>query len=150
MNKKNMTNKKFSTSWKRSTQPRKQRKFRYNAPLHVRQKLVHVHLSKDLRQKHGTRVMQVRKGDKVKVLRGKFKKQEGKVERVELKRERLFVNGMEYTKKNGTKVPVPLRPSNLMIVVLDMTDKRRKAGKEKLQKTKETKGSKSKSGEHTP
>src|SRR3990167_6088280 len=126
--------KKFSTSWKASSQPRKQRKYRYNAPLHVRQKLVHVHLSSELRQKHGSRAMQVRKGDKVKVLRGKFRKQEGKVERVELKRERLFVTGMEYTKKNGTKILVPLRPSNLMIVVLEMADKRRKAGKAKLQK----------------
>ena len=133
-----MEAKKFSTSWKRSTQPRKQRKFRYNAPLHVRQKLVHVHLSSELRQKQGTRAMQVRKGDKVKVLRGKFRKQEGKVERVELKRERVFVTGMEYTKKNGTKVPVALRPSNLMIVALEMADKRRKTGKEKLQKATET------------
>ena len=132
-----MEAKKFSTSWKRSTQPRKQRKFRYNAPLHVRQKLVHVHLSSELRQKHGTRAMQVRKGDKVKVLRGKFRKQEGKVERVELKRERVFVIGMDYTKKNGTKIPVPLRPSNLMIVALEMADKRRKAGKEKLHKAKQ-------------
>ena len=141
--------KEFSTSWKRSTQPRKQRKFRYNAPLHVQQKFAHVHLSKELRQKHGSRAMQVRKGDKVKVLRGKFRNQEGKVERVELKRERVFVIGMDYTKKNGTKVPVPLRPSNLMIMVLEMADKRRKAGKEKLQKATPTKKTKSKSGEHT-
>lgn len=127
-----MIQKKFSTDWKRSAQPRKQHKYRYNAPLHVRQKLVHVHLSKDLRQKHGSRAMQVRKGDKVKVLRGKFRKQEGKVERVLLKRERVFVTGMDYVKKNGTKIPVPFQPSNLMIVTLDMADKRRKAGKEKL------------------
>lgn len=138
-----MDNKHFSTSWKASSQPRKQRKYRYNAPLHVRQKLVHVHLSSELRQKHGSRAMQVRKGDKVKVLCGKFRKQEGKVERVELKRERVFVTGMDYTKKNGTKVLVPLRPSNLMIVVLDLADKRRKAGKEKLQKMKETKSASS-------
>ena len=136
-----MTKKKFSINWKRSTQARKQRKYRYNARLHVRQKLVHVHLSKDLRQKHNTRAMQVRKGDRVKVLRGKFRKQEGKVERVELKRERVFVTGMDYTKKNGTKVPVPLRPSNLMIVALDMSDKRRKAGKEKLQSKTKSKSS---------
>ena len=139
--------KKFSTSWKASSQPRKQRKYRYNAPLHVRQKLVHVHLSKELRQKQGSRAMQVRKGDKVKVLRGKFRRQEGKVERVELKRERLFVTGMDYTKKNGTKILVPLRPSNLMIVALDMADKRRKAGKAKLQKAQIQTETKSKSGE---
>lgn len=139
-----MEDKKFSTHWKSSNSPRKQRKYRYNAPLHVQQKFAHVHLSKELRQKHGSRAMQVRKGDRVKVLVGKFRKQEGKVERVELKRERVFVTGMDYTKKNGTKILVPLRPSNLMIVSLDLADKRRKSGKEKVQKasksaTKETK-----------
>ncbi|MEK6809572.1 MAG: 50S ribosomal protein L24 [Nanoarchaeota archaeon] len=144
-----MENKKFSTHWKRSTQPRKQRKYRYNAPLHIRQKLVHVHLSKDLRQKQGTRAMQVSKGDKVKVLRGKFRKQEGKVERVELKRERVFITGMDYTKKNGTKIQVPFQPSNLMIVVLDTADKRRKAGKEKSQKSQKMKETKSKSNEES-
>ena len=130
-----MAKKTFSTSWKSSADQSKQRKYRYNAPLHVKQKMLHVHLSPDLRANHGTRAMQLRKGDKVKVMRGKFKKQEGKVEKVELKRERVFVTGVDYTKKNGTKVLVPLRPSNLMIVVLDMSDKRRKTGKEKLQKT---------------
>lgn len=127
-----MAEKKFSTSWKSSTQPRKQRKYRYNAPLHVRQKLMHVHLSSELRKKYGTRAVQVRKGDKVKVMRGKFKKQEGKVERVNLKREQVYVAGLEYTKKNGTKVQVGFNPSNLMITVVDTNDKRRKVGKEKL------------------
>ncbi len=140
-----MTKKTFSTHWKRSTQPRKQRKFRYNAPLHVRQKLVHVHLSKDLRQKQGTRAMQVRKGDKVRVVRGKFRKQEGKVDRVLLKRGKVFVTGIEYTKKNGTKIPVAFQPSNLMIVALEMADKRRKAGKEKAQKSTPAKETKAKS-----
>ena len=130
---------KFSIHWKSSVQPRKQRKYRYNAPLHVRQKLLHVHLSPELRAKYGTRAVQVRKGDKAKVLRGKFKKQEGKVERVNLKRERVFVSGMEYTKKDGAKVPVGFNPSNLMITVADMSDKRRKLGKEKGKTPEETK-----------
>ncbi len=130
---------KFSTHWKSSVQPRKQRKYRYNAPLHVRQKFLHVHLSPELRAKYGTRAVQVRKGDKAKVLRGKFKKQEGKVERVNLKRERVFVSGMEYTKKDGAKVPVGFNPSNLMITVADVSDKRRKLGKEKGKTNEETK-----------
>src|SRR3989338_2103326 len=137
--------KKFSTSWKSSTQPRKQRKYRYNAPLHVRQKLVHVHLSRELRQKHGTRAVQVRKGDKVKVMRGKFKKQEGKVERVNLKRERIFVTGLEYAKKNASKVPVAFNPSNLMITVVEINDKRRKLGKERSESK-----TKAKTEEHKP
>ncbi|MBU0470447.1 MAG: 50S ribosomal protein L24 [Nanoarchaeota archaeon] len=119
----------FSTGWNKSVQPRRQRKYRYNAPLHVRQKLAHVHLSKDLRQKHGLRNLQVKTGDKVKVLRGKFKGKEGKVERVNLKRERVFVTGLDHIKKDGSKVPAGFNPSNLMIVVLDTTDKRRKINK---------------------
>ena len=116
----------FTTTWKNSTQPRKQRKYRYNAPLHVKQKFVHVHLSKDLRQKHGFRSIQVKKGDKVKILRGGFKGKDGKVDRVSLKREKVYVLGLENIRKEGTRNLVPITPSNLMIIKLDLTDKKRK------------------------
>ena len=116
----------FSTSWKRSTQTRKQRKYRYNAPLHVKQKMLHIHLSADLKKKYGIRNTQVKKGDKVKVLRGQFKKKEGKVERVNLKQEKVFITGIELIKKEGTRVPVALSPSNLMIMELNLDDRRRK------------------------
>ena len=122
-----MTKVSFSTTWKSSTQPRKQRKYRYNSPLHVKQKLVHTTLSKDLRKKHGVRNTQVKTGDKVKILRGKFKGKEGKVERVSLKYEKVFVTGIENIKKDGNKVMVPLVPSNLMIVDLKLDDKKRKS-----------------------
>ena len=69
--------------------------------------------------------MQVRKGDKVKVLRGKFSKKEGKVERVHVKGGKVFVTGIEMIKKDGTKLPVALDPSNVMITCLDLSDKRR-------------------------
>ena len=121
-----MIQKKFSTSWNASTQRRKQRKFRYNAPLHVRGKFVHVHLSPALRTKYGTRNVQLRKGDKVRILRGQFKKQEGKVERVNLKRELVFVTGIETVKLDGNKIAAPLKPSNLMIIEVDTTDAKRK------------------------
>ena len=116
----------FSTSWNRSIKPRKQRKFRYNAPLHVKQKLMHVHLSPELRKKYGKRCLELRSGDKIKVLRGQFKKKEGKVEKISLKRERVLVTGVEVIKKEGTKLLFPLRASNLMITDLDLNDKRRK------------------------
>lgn len=121
-----MSEQKFNKKWNHSTQPRKQRKFRYNAPLHLRQKMVHVHLSSELRKKYSTRNVQVRKGDKIKVLRGQYKKKEGKVERVLLKRELVFVNGIETIKKDGTKNLVALKPSNLMIIDLNLEDKIRK------------------------
>ena len=121
-----MTTTDFTASWNKSIQVRKQRKYRYNAPLHHRQKMVHVHLSPELRKKYGIRNTQVKKGDKIKVLKGQFKKKEGKVERVILKRERVFVAGIELIKKEGTKVPVALTPSNLMITELNLDDRRRK------------------------
>ncbi|MBT4651323.1 50S ribosomal protein L24 [Candidatus Woesearchaeota archaeon] len=116
----------FSTTWNASKQPRKQRKYRYNAPLHTKQKFLQVHLSPELRKKYSLRNILVKKGDKIKVLRGQFKKQEGKVEKVSLKYERVFVTGLEKIKKDGTKIPVAFNPSNLMILELNLDDKKRK------------------------
>src|SRR3989338_550460 len=118
-----MVNKIFSTAWKSSTRPRKQRKYVYNAPLHIRQKLVHVHLVKELRLKYGARSVQIHKGDKIKVMRGQFRKKEGKVDRVDLRRGVVFVSGMELIKKDGAKSLVPLKVSNLAIVELELSDK---------------------------
>lgn len=118
--------KKFSTSWKKSTQPRKQRKFRRNAPLHFKQKFMHSHLSPELRKKYFTRNLQLRTGDKVKILRGSFKKKEGIVEKINLKKERVFITGIEKIKKEGTKLLVPFHPSNLMIIEFNLDDKKRK------------------------
>ena len=116
----------FYTTWKSSIQVRKKSKYRHNAPLHLKQKILHVHLSKDLRQKYGLRNIQVRKGDKVKISRGQYRKKEGKVERVILKREKVFVTGIESIKKDGSKASFPLSPSNLMIIEVDLSDKKRK------------------------
>ena len=115
----------FSKSWKNSSKPRKQRKYRLNAPLHIKQKFVHAHISKDLRKKHGRRSISLRKGDKVKIMRGQFKKHEGKVEKVDLKKARIFVNGVELTKKDGSKKLLALHPSNIMVTELNLDDKLR-------------------------
>ncbi len=124
----------YSKHWKASTQPRKQRKYRHNAPLHVKGTMLGCHLTKELRARHGTRALRVRTGDKVRVMRGTFKGREGRVERVDVKAGKVFVTKVENVKKDGaTKVLYPLNPSNLMIVEIDMTDKRR-AEKLKAQK----------------
>ena len=121
----------FVKTWNKSIQPRKQRKYIHNAPLHIKQKLVHVHLSAELRKKYGLRNVQIKKGDKVRVLRGQFTKREAKVERVDLKRQRLFLTGVESVKKDGTKVIVGFPPSNMMIIELNLSDKKRKQKLEK-------------------
>tara|TARA_Y100000310_G_scaffold278642_1_gene297205 strand:+ start:22118 stop:22558 length:441 start_codon:yes stop_codon:yes gene_type:complete len=117
----------FTTTWKRSTQPRKQRKYRYNAPLHVKQKFMHVHLAKDLRTKHGFRNIQVKTGDKVKIMRGSHKGKEGKVEKVSLKKEKIYITGIENVRKEGSKTLIAFTPSNLQITTLNLEDKKRKA-----------------------
>ena len=117
----------FSTSWTGSRQPRKQRKYLINAPLHTRHKFLSAHLSKDLRTKYGKRNIPVRKGDEVIVMRGNFKKKKAKITIVELKRGRVFLENIQRTKKDGSKVNVPFYPSNLMIQTLALDDKERVA-----------------------
>ena len=117
--------KKFSTNWKSSKQPRKQRKYRANAPVHVRPKFLSAPLSKELRKQYNTRSLRVRKGDKVTVVRGSFRKKIGKVDRVSVKKAKVFVTGFEITKKDGNKVLAPIDPSNIIITELYDEDKRR-------------------------
>lgn len=115
--------KKFSGKWSSSKKPRKQKKFRYNAPLHLKHKFVRALLSKELRKKHSKRNIGIRKGDKVRIMRGDFRKKEGKVERVDLKKGMVSINGVEMTKRDGTKVQKLIQPSNLMIIEMDTGDK---------------------------
>tara|TARA_Y100000310_G_scaffold345539_1_gene466230 strand:+ start:5415 stop:5993 length:579 start_codon:yes stop_codon:yes gene_type:complete len=115
----------FSPQWKNSTQRRKQRKYRLKAPLHVQQKFMHSALSKILREKHDLRRIQVKVGDKVRIVRGGFSKKEGKVERIDLKRQRVFITGVERAKKDGSKQLIPFDPSNLIIIELTLDQKRK-------------------------
>ncbi len=117
----------FSQSWKGSSHVRKQRKYRYNAPLHIKRKFLASHLSKELRKKYGKRAVIVRKGDKVKVERGRFRKKVAKVIKVDIKRELVYLEGVDLTKKDGTKIELGLHPSNLTITELIMEDKERAA-----------------------
>jgi len=123
--------KKFSRSWISSKKPNKQRKYRFNAPLHIRGDLLNVHLSKELRQKYGLRALRVRTGDKVRIMRGQFKKTEGKIEEVNMKRLKVYIAKIEHIKRDGTKARYPIQPSNLLLVELNTDDKERMAGLKK-------------------
>jgi len=109
----------------KSIQPRKQRKERYNAPLHRRQKYMHAPLSKALRIELKKRNAQVRKGDTVKVMRGDHAGTEGLVEEVDLKRCTIKVAGVSNYRADGTEVPRVLHPSNVIIVKLNLEDSER-------------------------
>ena len=116
---------KFSSSWIKSKQPRKQRKYRHNAPLHIKQKFVSAHLSKELHKKYNKVSMGLRKGDSVKVMRGQFKNKTGKIDHVSVKKTVVYIEGIDITKKDGTKARYPIHPSNLMITQIDIDDKMR-------------------------
>jgi len=131
--------KEFSTSWKSSKQPRKQRKYLFNAPLHTRRKFISSNLSKELRKKYGKRSLPLRKGDTVNIMRGKFKNKKGKVIGVKLKMQKIEIEGIQVKKQDGSKVNVPLRPSNLQITELNLEDKKRNKA---LKKSEEGKGTK--------
>jgi len=122
---------KFSLKWAGSKQPRKQRKFRANAPLHVRHKMVSVHLNETLRKRYGKRNIPIRKGDEVKIMKGEFKGKTGKIDKVDLKKLRVLIEGIYRTKKDGTKVNVYFNPSNLMIKNLNLEDGKRKKALER-------------------
>lgn len=101
-----------------SIQPRKQRKYRYNAPLHHRKKMVSVHLSKELRAKLATakRNAPVHRGDKVKLMRGEKRGHTGKVIEVDLANLKVYVEGVSQRTAKGVEKLAPVDPSNLMII----------------------------------
>ena len=125
--------KEFSTSWNSSTQPRKQRKYLHNAPLHVLRKSLNSMLDKPLRAKYGRKSIEVRKGDEVKVMRGEFKKRQGKIDLVKTAKGRVAIENMQITRKDGTKANVWFVPSNLKIIVLNMNDKKRMPERKKAE-----------------
>lgn len=117
--------KKFSKSWNGSKNPNKKRKYAANAPLHVKRKALSANLSKELRKKHGKRNFVLRKGDAVRVMRGKFKGKKGKVLEVRIKKKIVEIEGIQANKQDGSKVNVPINPSNLQITELHLEDKKR-------------------------
>ncbi|MEX0921026.1 MAG: 50S ribosomal protein L24 [Candidatus Pacearchaeota archaeon] len=117
--------KKFSIAWKSSKQPRKQRKYLANAPLHVRRKMLGSNLSKELRKKFGKRNLSLKKGDDVKVMRGKLKGKTGKIIRVYTKKSMVEIEGLQVKKQDGSKSNIKFRPSNLQITGLNLEDKKR-------------------------
>jgi len=117
--------KKFSAKWNASKQPRKQRKYYHNAPLHIKGSFLNSHLSKELAKKHKIRSIRLRAGDRVKVLRGSFKGKENKVDLIDVKTGRVAIAGIEISKKDGSKSRPFIHASNLLITEINTDDKRR-------------------------
>lgn len=60
----------------------------------------------------------------MRVMRGDFKKLEGDVLEVDTKRRRIQIQGATTTKADGTQVPMPVVPSNVVLIKL-ASDKER-------------------------
>jgi large subunit ribosomal protein L24 len=116
--------------------PGKQRKMLFNAPAHIRHKLMAAPLSPELLAQRGVKTLPVRKGDTIRIVRGDHKGFEGKVSRVDLKHFRVYLEGLTREKVDGTTVFVALHPSKVMIRSLNLDDKRRKAVLERRRKAK--------------
>ena len=112
----------WSPDWKSSTNPSKQRKYRDNAPHHVKGKLLSANINDNIREELGTRSLTLRTGDKVEVMRGDEKGEKGIVKQINREETRVYVNDIEVERNDGSKQMKPLRPSNLQIQGLNLEE----------------------------
>jgi large subunit ribosomal protein L24 len=105
-----------------TTQPRKQRKARDEAPLHERNRFVRATLADDLREEYGTRSVRVSEGDTVEIMRGDYAGEEEEVLRVDLDETKVYVENVTVEKTDGEEVPRPVDASNLRVVDLNLDD----------------------------
>merc|ERR1719357_1680164 len=104
----------------------KNRSRHFNAPSHLRRKIMSSPLSKELRQKYSCRSMPIRKDDEVQVVRGHFKGQQvGKVVQVYRKKFVVHIERIQREKANGATVHVGIHPSKVVIMKIK-TDNNRK------------------------
>ncbi|VDN97375.1 unnamed protein product [Rodentolepis nana] len=105
---------------------RKQRKRHFNAPSHIRRRLMSAPLSKELRNKYKVRSMPVRRGDEVQIVRGERKdNNSAKVIKVYRKKFVIHVERVQCKKSNGIYVPIGIHPSNVVITKLKLDNDRR-------------------------
>ena len=106
----------------KTTKPRTRRRNIANAPLHMRQHSLHAHLSKELRSTLKKRAIRIKKGDKVKIVRGSSQGKEGKIVDVDLTKMKIKVEGITHRKARGQEILVPIDPSN--VVIIEMTERK--------------------------
>ncbi|KAL3476997.1 60S ribosomal protein L26 [Aspergillus californicus] len=99
---------------------RKSRAAHFNAPSSERRVILSAHLSKELQEKYNVRSIPIRRDDEVLVLRGSQKGREGKVTSVYRLKWAIHVERISRDKSNGSSVPIPLAPSNVVITKLKL------------------------------
>ncbi|KAH3661622.1 hypothetical protein OGAPHI_006471 [Ogataea philodendri] len=104
----------------------KARKAYFNAPSSARRVLLSAPLSKELREQYKIKALPVRKEDKVLVVRGSKKGQEGTISSVYRLKYSIQLEKVTKEKSNGASVPINIHPSKVVITNLHL-DKDRKA-----------------------
>merc|ERR1712170_73058 len=91
---------------KLKTESRRKNRARYfQAPSHIRRRLMSAPLSKELRTKYNVRSISIRKDDEVQVVRGHYKGQQvGKVVSVYRKKYCVYIERVQREKANGASV----------------------------------------------
>ena len=97
---------------------RTQRKLQLTAPSSIKRRLMSCHLSKSLREQHKIRCLPIKRGDEVKILKGKSKGKAGKVVQVYRRRNVIYVDKVNREKQNGQAVFLPIRPCHCVIEIL--------------------------------
>jgi large subunit ribosomal protein L24 len=115
---------------------RKQRKRRSQSPDHRYHRFLTVRLDDKLIEKYKFVIsrMPIRKGDKVKVIRGGFRAptEEYEVAKVIVKNQTVVLEKAVVSKSDGKQVPRVFKPSNLVITKLNLSDRRRRERIERL------------------
>ena len=96
-------------------------------PKHMTERMLRSPLSRALREKYGRRNVRVIAGDTIKVMRGEYSGIEGKGEKVNMKRGRLAIEGIQREKVRGGNVKVEINSTNVVVTDLDLDDKLRQA-----------------------
>ena len=121
-----------------SKSPGKQRKKMYSAPVHANKNRLKCRLDEFLQEEYGLRSLVVKTGDLVKIMRGQFRDTEGKVIRVDYKDVEVFLDNATVTKADGKEVNIPVHPSNIMLVKLELDDERKELIESKVMKIAES------------
>ncbi|MFW9967359.1 MAG: 50S ribosomal protein L24 [Candidatus Thorarchaeota archaeon] len=108
-----------------SKSPGKQRRRIYKSPIHSHKKMLKCRLDEFLQEEYGLRSLVVKKGDLVRVMRGQFRDTEGKVVRVDYGGIRVYLESATTTKADGKEAEIPVHPSNIMLVKLELDDDRK-------------------------
>ncbi len=115
----------WSSDWNSSKDQTKQRKYRTNAPMHVKDNFISANLNQVLREELGTRSLGIRIGDRTRVMRGDDEGSEGIVSNIDRDEEKVYINNLDRQKTDGTLKEKPFRPSNLQLQALNLEDENR-------------------------